>query len=1247
MKRRITDLLTGTFRTGAPRLIVSPDRLDETVSFDEVFRGEINIGTADQTPVRGFVSSDSARVSFIGDGNEFSGNSISIAYDVSLKGIRPGESVNAVITVTTSVGETDIPLHLQVEEETADNLFASYGLKYLDDFAALAKNDYSEAYRLFTDKRFEKLLTGDDARFLSLYRALSQNPVTYQRMEEFLTASGKKEAVVVSLGQTEEGFYRLGETTKEVLRLTKNTWGFLNFRVDVSGDFLEVPKKQITDQDFVGSICDLEYVVHADAVGDRKRRGRITLSSASQTLTFDVTASGGSERSLDKDHAYRTCLLRLKKDYLAYRLGRFDAKVWADKSLMTLTAVREMTEYPVELTLYEAFVFLTSGDRGSAGRLLRSLESHDFTGDSLQVKGAFLYLCHRCELLTPGRIDVVARIREWYQRKQESFVLLYLLMQVDEDLTRTPIKKMRLMEELFERGSNSPFLYIEALNLLKTDGDLLRRLSAFTKQVLFFAVRYDLMTEDLAGRTASLADNEKTFTRKMYRILETAYEKYPSNQILEAVCRLIMKGNPRNPAFFRWYALAVDENIRLTRLYEYYIETMPATYRRILPSPVRKYFLMSQTVGNTRLAQIYANVVRNRDNDEETYLDYIDVMAPFTAQALIDGTINEDYAVLYKECYPTVSDRVVGEALTRVMFTARLYCDDPRAREVVVLHSCLSHEAVTALRGGVSYINLYTPDARIVFQDEKGRRYASGIAYSLEPLMETGRLTSDCLKLGVTDTGLLCHICGGDPSKTAVTPETIGALIKISDSEDFTGAARRAARKKILAYMTDNPLSDSLNPYLREINIGRFARTDKAALLDVLITRGFYDQAYDVISRYGYEKANTALLVRLVSRRIEEREAVAGGEPDDQLMKLAAFVYNRGKYDEKTLAYLVEGYNGAFETMLAIRQSAVDFYLDTFPIDERLLIRSMFIQKPLETSSGILKNYRQMGGNTRVMRAFLSFEAQMYLTGKKDLEPYEAALLGDLFDQEREDISAADSRQAALDGRTAGTPAGEGRITEHLALLRYFAGKDELTLKEEGRVEDLLEEMAARQIRLAFFQKLPDRCLAGYHLKDRIFVEQAAAPGDKVTLFYRLSNRLASPAPDGRAQPGKTTGEGRPQPGKAAGEEGGSGHGMREAAGWIREPLPSVIDGIYSREFVLFYGETLTYYLTIDHDGVITQTPERTKTMPSVDMSGRSRYQLINQMLSAGKLGKTELYDLKDREYRRAAHQAERLFDLE
>ena len=60
------------------------------------------------------------------------------------------------------------------------------------------------------------------------------------------------------------------------------------------------------------------------------------------------------------------------------------------------------------------------------------------------------------------------------------------------------------------------------------------------------------------------------------------------------------------------------------------------------------------------------------------------------------------------------------------------------------------------------------------------------------------------------------------------------------------------------------------------------------------------------------------------------------------------------------------------------------------------------------------------------------------------------------------------------------------------------------------------------------------------------------------------------------------------------------------------------------KEFLLFYGETLRYYLTVEQEKETWQTEEKTLRLEDTVWEGNSRYQLINQML-AGRILDQEL----------------------
>ena len=149
-----------------------------------------------------------------------------------------------------------MPVHAEI---TDDGIQTSRGaVDNLEAFIKLAESDYREAFRLYTSESFLKVLQGEDPGYESLYRGMSRNPVNYQPMEEFLIGTGKKEPVTLRLEKTEQTWDHLDTTVKDCLNLYKSTWGYTRMEVEVTGDFLEVEKKVITSEDFIGSVYGLE-----------------------------------------------------------------------------------------------------------------------------------------------------------------------------------------------------------------------------------------------------------------------------------------------------------------------------------------------------------------------------------------------------------------------------------------------------------------------------------------------------------------------------------------------------------------------------------------------------------------------------------------------------------------------------------------------------------------------------------------------------------------------------------------------------------------------------------------------------------------------------------------------------------------------------------------------------------------------------------------------------------------------------
>lgn len=134
---------------------------------------------------------------------------------------------------------------------------------------------------------------------------------------------------------------------------------------------------------------------------------------------------------------------------------------------------------------------------------------------------------------------------------------------------------------------------------------------------------------------------------------------------------------------------------------------------------------------------------------------------------------------------------------------------------------------------------------------------------------------------------------------------------------------------------------------------------------------------------------------------------------------------------------------------------------------------------------------------------------------------------------------------------------------------------------------------------------------AWWQLDDKTFVECHAHPEAKVTLRYALDAGLG---------------------------------GERE---YKSEPLKEMYEGIFTKTFTLFYGETLHYYFHIERNGEVRETVERTVTMKKIEGIPGSKYQLLNQLLSARRLGKKHEVEKGLKRYLRQEQYVKEMFAIE
>lgn len=276
--------------------------------------------------------------------------------------------------------------------------------------------------------------------------------------------------------------------------------------------------------------------------------------------------------------------------------------------------------------------------------------------------------------------------------------LLLLLIRTDETCLQNPLDLYRSMEMLFANGCRSPFLYGRACRLLTEHPVLFLKLGAFELQVLQLGIREGLLDRETVLKAADFISAQKYYRKPVWRLAKQLYKAYPERKLLEAVCGLLIRGEQKTGEAFLWYEKAQEAHINITRLYEYFLYSLPDDYNRLLPKEVLLYFSYDKTLDREHRCILYRNILLYMNPSSELYQSYIREMEQFAMEQLFALRIDSRLAVIYEHMiYQDMIDERAAKVLPAILCSRRIICEEPGMKYVVVRCEELQDEETYAL----------------------------------------------------------------------------------------------------------------------------------------------------------------------------------------------------------------------------------------------------------------------------------------------------------------------------------------------------------------------------------------------------------------------------------------------------------------------------------------------------------------------------------------------------------------------
>ncbi|MGN1266321.1 MAG: DUF5717 family protein [Dorea sp.] len=748
MKSKIQKFSKGDFRLARPEVIFDETNLVLVIGEGEVYRGSFLIKSNNDSVIRGVVYPSSFRVRFKNQG--FEGNPARVEFTYDGRGLRPGYVEEGKFTVVCTGGEYELAFTAIIEKPY---VMTSYGkVQSTDDFRKLAIKDFSEAGRLFRSKEFYEILKYENERTFYLYDNMRKWSLGEQAMEEFLVGIKQKECIFLTLPGEGMLFEDIQESTKGIISLMKNTWGYMPVRIETEGRFLKVNRSEFSTEDFVGNNYEIEYFVRPEFLHGGRNYGCIRFVTPYETLTYEIEVLQNQEYD-ENHHVPELLCAQILKEYIGHVAGRIELNDWLESAIEKMSTLRRIDIHSEMYQLAQANIYLIGNKLEEAKWILENYNYNRFAiGKDPVTNCYYLYLTALIRGNQAHTERVLDEIGKIYVRHQDSWLLLYMLLRLDTRY-KNPYKRLEVLEQQFEFGINEVLFYLEAYLCYQEKPTLLKKLGRFEIQVLNFAAKYRLMTKELALYVANFASQQKTFSEPLFRILERLYKMYDETMILNTICTLLIKGNKTQKRYFAWYQRAVEAELKIAQLYEYYMITLDInSMRGPLPRAIYLYFMHGNSLDYKKAAFLYASLLTYESGGEEMYLAYREQMDAFTWSQLLKRHITDSLRILYKRfCVEEEMTPERMEAMRDICFAYSIKTKVPNMHSVLVIEKDGTvQQRVPYEENGTTIVFLYDKESRVIWESTEGRYYTDSIPYETKRLFYEPRFLEMCKKYGAS-----------------------------------------------------------------------------------------------------------------------------------------------------------------------------------------------------------------------------------------------------------------------------------------------------------------------------------------------------------------------------------------------------------------------------------------------------------------------------------------------------------------
>lgn len=1173
MQDTINRLARGVFDYEPPVMELSEVNIEESIGINSIYSGELRIKSVKELKIKGVVSSTNHAVSM--EKATFVGVDNVVTYHVDTRGIKKGESIEGFFNVISNGGELSVPFSFHIVDRAVESSMGN--LKNLFHFTNLVQTEPDEAYKLFASDNFETIFLKDDYQLKNRYelllygdkpKYLGVKTDVKQCLEEFLISIHKKTPIQLALSSEYKEYLKMTTSKTDSVILTKNTWGAVNVKVSCDNPCI-VPETDFIDEDrFAGSKYELRYFIDYSKLHSGKNYARITFETRFQKISMDIllVTEESSKKSNKNRLEVQKNLNFLVESYLSFRIKRINMAQWTKQSLAAIEKIRSIDDEDLFFKLLHAQLLISVRKRNEAEWLIQNVWENlaDHLEEYAPLYAYYLYVSSLHKQNAEYAIDALKKVKHLYEDGHDEWQVLWVMFYLDEEYEKNRSLKLARIKEQFYKGCVSPIMYLEAALVFANQPLLLRVFDDFEIQTILFAEKHGLISEKLLMHITEIAENKKTFSKIYWKLLIKLYEKNKSKTFLSIIYKFMVKSETMPKDAFTWIKAAVDADLRITNLYENYLIYCDKTSMAPLPKLLLLYFTYNSTLDYNLRSYLFTNIFYNRYDDPQTYENYKHQMERFVIEQVSKGHINIHLAALYRDLLePSMINADTSKMLANILFSYRITCDDPNMVSVLVKHKETEEVQTRPLVNHEAYINIFTDEAGIVLCDKDGNRYCGTHLYTCKKVFDGDKYIPLAFKYLQDDLWMSLYFCENGKKYGYSDYDMVGVYKRVIQDSRVSEHYRDDLVRRIIEYFYTDYDGDNFAEEYIYPNVDKLDERSRIQVTETYILNGLYDKAMEIIRKRGAQGLNPKRLLRMCATLI----AQVDGEKDEEVLTICETVFKQNKYDEEVLNYLVRYYNCSTKDMVALWNCAKNFDIDTSELEERILYQMMFVQSNSSSMAKIFESYYNKGARLRVVEAYIAYNSYQFFIREVVINPDIFRVIEHRILEEVDTIDIC-----------------------KLALLKFYANDIqtiELTQKQLFIAQKLLDEMVDKKKIFAFYKDFDPYLIVPHEIMDKSIVEYRTNPETQVMIHYVMG-----------------------------GEEGLNEYNV--------ENMENMFEGIFVKQFVLFYGDTIQYYITEhkNNDEELTESGSITNQTVSSGMS-QGRYGMINDMLAC-----IELQDL-------------------